>query len=197
MRSRWLHSGGTSYVPDGSRRRQRQCTRAHMLAVHHSRAGSCITARRAAEYGAEQVDGLTLQAGSDVGKTAAVAPIWAWLTSSLIATSSMRCTRRSVPVEVVVSAAGGQVQSSQRMSCSEFLYWFKGVPLMRAAARRRSVTAARSCLPLRWRRPPTTRRAEPGSVGRTANRKPLSRVAAACRRSWNRIGRRPAPWRRR
>jgi hypothetical protein len=48
-------------------------------------------------------------------------------------------------------------------SCSEFLYWFKGVSLTRAAARRRPVTAARSCLPPRWRRPPTTRRAEPGS----------------------------------
>jgi hypothetical protein len=30
----------------------------------------------------------------------------------------------------------------RRVSCSEFLYWFfKGVPLTRAAARRRSVTA--------------------------------------------------------
>lgn len=65
------------------------------------------------------------------------------------------------------------------VSCSEFLYLIKGVPLARAAARRRSVTAARSCLPPRWRRPPTTRRAEPGSVGRTTNRKTRSDRSAA------------------
>ena len=58
------------------------------------------------------------------------------------------------------------------MSCSEFLYLIKNGPLTRAVARRRPVAAARSCLPPRWRRPPATRRADPGSAG-IIKRKPI------------------------
>ncbi|WP_206189956.1 hypothetical protein, partial [Streptomyces griseoruber] len=86
-------------------------------------------------------------------------------------------------------ASPGTGHTQHAASCSEFLYLIKkGVPLARAAAHRRPVTAARSCLPPRWRRPPATRRAVAGkradldsgsnSIGPQRRRRPAPPNAA-------------------
>lgn len=136
-----------------------------------------------AEGCAEGVDGLALEAESDVGVDAGgdadVGVAEEFLDDDEVDAALFQEQGGGGVAEIVEADRPEPGLVEEAAEAAGEVARVKGVPLTRAAARRRSVTAARSCLPPRWRRPPTTWRAEPGSVSRTISRKPRSDRSAA------------------